>query len=337
MTIKPILRLGVLSACAFSTACTQAPRPTTVDRVDLDRYAGRWYEVARIPHPSDFLHVADTITYTPRRNGDLTVVERWHECETYGPQFEKVGVLHGNSRHDGKLNLRFGLGGGDYWVLALDPDYRYAMIGTPDRCWLRILSRTPTLPLDIDEHLIALADRKATTSPPSVERRSSCILNMLRQTTFLGHENGRAGARLLLIGIARFGSTRRRNSHRHAAVADDLAALVAGDGSVDVAQGLETAAQIFQARDQQHVGFAQRALVDVQGALEVALGGGEVAAFQMHGSEVPETSGKIAVAGAQRGLADRDGGGSSCARAASDCPFNRSAIARLVRMLATSG
>src|SRR4051812_47592408 len=47
MTIKPILALGVLSACAFLTACTQAPRPTTVDRVDLDRYAGRWYEVAR--------------------------------------------------------------------------------------------------------------------------------------------------------------------------------------------------------------------------------------------------------------------------------------------------
>jgi len=156
--LKSILAASILAVSGFLTACTQAPRPTTVDRVDLDRYAGRWYEVARIPHPTDFLHVADTVTYTPMRNGELTAVERWHECETYGPQFEKVGVLHANGRHDGKLKLRFGMGEGDYWVLALDPNYRYAMIGTPDRCWLRILSRTPTLPLDVDEHLITLAD-----------------------------------------------------------------------------------------------------------------------------------------------------------------------------------
>jgi apolipoprotein D and lipocalin family protein len=137
-----------------------APAPQTVDHVDLDRYAGHWYEVARIPHPLDYFHVADTVEYIPAGSGKLRAVERYHYEVTYGPLFQYVGTLEANSKRDGKLKRQFGMNGSDYWLLALDPDYQYAMVGTPDRQWLRILSRTPALPLDVDRQLFHLADEQ---------------------------------------------------------------------------------------------------------------------------------------------------------------------------------
>jgi apolipoprotein D and lipocalin family protein len=152
--------MAVAALTCAAVGCAPDPAPRAVDHVDLDRYAGRWFEVARIPHPSDFLNVADTVEYTPIGHGKMGVVEQFHLDKTYGPECRQTGVLTADGKHDGKLKLRFGLTEGDYWILALDPDYRYALIGTPDRQWLRILARTPTLPLDIDENLYDLADRQ---------------------------------------------------------------------------------------------------------------------------------------------------------------------------------
>ncbi len=160
MSMKWIVGGVMLALAATNFGCASVPNPPTVDHVDMSRYSGRWYEVARIPHLFDYFNVADTVTYTRRDHGDLVAVERWRHGTTYGPMCDSVGVLKPGPHENGHLQLQNGLNISDYWVLALDPDYQYAMIGTPDRRYLRILSRTPTLPQDVDEKLFALADRE---------------------------------------------------------------------------------------------------------------------------------------------------------------------------------
>ncbi len=160
MSMKWILGGVMLALATTNFGCVSVPNPPTVDHVDMSKYSGRWYEVARIPHLFDYFNVADTVTYTPAKHGDLVAVERWRHATTYGPMCDSVGVLRPGQHDNGHMQLQYGLNISDYWVLALDPDYQYAMIGTPDRRYLRILSRTPTLPQDVDEKLFALADRE---------------------------------------------------------------------------------------------------------------------------------------------------------------------------------
>jgi apolipoprotein D and lipocalin family protein len=149
-------------ACALASllplvaACGQtvhAADPRTVASVDLGRYAGRWFEVARFPNDFQSQCVRDvTATYQSRDDGSLDVVNR---CRTAtGEMDEAVGVARvADPATHAKLEVRFAPSflsflpfvWGDYWVLGLDPQYRWAVVGTPDRADLWILARTPAL------------------------------------------------------------------------------------------------------------------------------------------------------------------------------------------------
>jgi apolipoprotein D and lipocalin family protein len=71
-----------------------------------------------------------------------------------------VGTAHAVDSSNAKLRVNMGLAGGDFWVLALndDPNTGYAVMGTPDRHSVWILSRKPVLPPDVDEKLFRLVD-----------------------------------------------------------------------------------------------------------------------------------------------------------------------------------
>lgn len=142
--------------------------PSTMPSVDLSRYAGTWHEIARLPNRFEkecSNHV--TATYTPQPDGTLRVVNR---CETAeGKQQEAAGVA--KVAKEGKtsravLKVRFAPAllsflpnvWGDYRILMLDEDYRYALVGTRYRKFLWILSRTPQLSEDIVQRLLTFAD-----------------------------------------------------------------------------------------------------------------------------------------------------------------------------------
>jgi apolipoprotein D and lipocalin family protein len=148
--VRVVVGSLVLSACAGMDS--RAPI-TTVPSVDLNRYAGTWYEIARLPMWFQRHCVDSKAVYTSRPDGSIGV---HNECVTNtGGLDEADGVA---TVVDPKTNARlsvvfdnffarlFGSAReGNYWIIALDPDYQVAMVGTPDRRYLWILSRTPVL------------------------------------------------------------------------------------------------------------------------------------------------------------------------------------------------
>ena len=148
------------------TGCAAVPAPATVDHVDLDKYSGKWYEIARIPHLYEYNAVAATQWYLPDKDGRMLVIHRCHQDTTFGFMREDVGFgTVVDKKSNAKMSVDMGLAGGDLWVLDLDKDYQYAMVGTPDRRSLWIYSRRPTLAPEVDERLFRLADDLWDTTP----------------------------------------------------------------------------------------------------------------------------------------------------------------------------
>lgn len=121
--------------------------------VDLKRYAGRWYEIAKYPNKFQRNCKANTAAnYTIKNNWKIEVV---NEClEADGSTNRAVGEAKvPNKSETGKLKVRFAPGWlswlpwvwGDYWVIELDADYQYSVIGDPDREYFWILSREPKM------------------------------------------------------------------------------------------------------------------------------------------------------------------------------------------------
>jgi apolipoprotein D and lipocalin family protein len=135
-----------------------------VPSVDLSRYTGTWYEIARLPNRFQNDCVGDvTATYTLLENGEIRVVNR---C---GKENGEVTQVEGRARQanengpNSKLEVRFAPAflsflpfvWGDYWIIDLAPDYSYAVIGGPSREYLWILARS--LKMD-DETLKGILD-----------------------------------------------------------------------------------------------------------------------------------------------------------------------------------
>ena len=119
---------------------------TTVDNVDLRRYAGKWYEIARYPNRFQRNCQSDTTAiYTLRDDGKVQVVNACRERNG------KVTTARGTAKvvekkTNAKLKVTFFWPFyGDYWVIGLSPDYQYAIVGEPSRKYLWILSRTPSM------------------------------------------------------------------------------------------------------------------------------------------------------------------------------------------------
>ena len=162
-----ILALGLLAAAAPLPASGEEPRDRAVEAVptvDLERYAGLWYEVARLPNR--FQKGCDccvTATYTPREDGQLTVLNQCREEDGSSNAVEGEARLARDDGPASKLKVRFapaffsflGFVWGDYWVLDLDEDYSRALVGSPDRKYLWVLSREPSMD---EERYTALLD-----------------------------------------------------------------------------------------------------------------------------------------------------------------------------------
>jgi apolipoprotein D and lipocalin family protein len=131
-----------------------APGPVaTVDRVDLDRYAGQWYEVARFPNRFQRQCTGDVrATYVGRPDGRIDVINECRASDGQTTQAKGVArVVDGSG--GARLKVRFApaflsflpMVWGDYWVIGLGDGYDWAVVGTPDRQYLWILSRTAVL------------------------------------------------------------------------------------------------------------------------------------------------------------------------------------------------
>lgn len=143
--------IALIVATLVAPAAAQDVR--TVARVDLDRYAGDWHEVARFPNRFQDQCASDVVaSYARRDDGRIDVVNRCRLED--GAIDEATGVARVvDTSTNAKLKVRFAPGWlswlpmvwGDYWVIGLADDYSWATVGSPDRDYLWILSRTPVL------------------------------------------------------------------------------------------------------------------------------------------------------------------------------------------------
>lgn len=112
--------------------------------VDLQQFEGKWYEVAHLPRPTQRDCTGTIATYTRQPDGTFSFV---HECTlTNGSYYGATATASlRDAKTPAKLAVDFGGYVGDYWILEVAPDYRYAVVGHPSRDYLWIMSRTPTL------------------------------------------------------------------------------------------------------------------------------------------------------------------------------------------------
>lgn len=145
-----VIALGALAISSMAVASDG--KPQTVQQVDLTRYAGTWYEIARFPMYFQRKCASDvTATYGQLSNGNVSVLNQCRKAN--GEMIASKGEAKAVDSTNTKLKVSFLPQGlrwipftkGDYWVLKLDNDYQTALVGGPNRKYLWILSRTPHL------------------------------------------------------------------------------------------------------------------------------------------------------------------------------------------------
>jgi len=138
------LLLAAALLCSVPLGCSNEPLDVAPS-VDLDRFQGQWFEIARLPRLTQSSCTATTAFYTLRDNG-LDVTNQCHLDTLDGPvrtSLQRVDApAEGGSA---KLNIEIAGFLGDYWILEVGDHYEYAVVGVPSREYLWILSRTATL------------------------------------------------------------------------------------------------------------------------------------------------------------------------------------------------
>lgn len=153
--------LGVVGLATIIGGCgmpLNAPPLDVVGGVELERYAGKWYEIARYPN---WFQNNDcdgtTAEYTLRDDGTIRVENRCRDLDGGGED-----VIVGTARipdASKPAQLKVGFFGpfeGDYWIIALDEEnYQWAVVGEPRRAFFWILSRTPEMDPAVYESILA--------------------------------------------------------------------------------------------------------------------------------------------------------------------------------------
>ncbi len=168
-----------------SSALAGADRPQALEvvpSVDLSRYARKWYEVARLPNRFQNKCAGEVAAnYSQLEGGQLKVV---NECRQQNGQTTKAegrARLADRSGPNSKLEVRFApawigwlpMVWGDYWIIDLAPDYSYSVVGTPDRKYLWILSRTPRMDEAVYQSIVERAAAKGFDVSRLIKTRQS--------------------------------------------------------------------------------------------------------------------------------------------------------------------
>jgi apolipoprotein D and lipocalin family protein len=164
-----LLALIFLAAFSASAQADNNPAPlSAIASLDVPRYLGTWYEIAKYPNWFQKKCVANTnANYQLKNDGSLEVVNR---CQLENGE---VSVAIGSAKQMGlatspKLKVRFAPAWlsfipavwGDYWVIDLDDNYQVAVVSEPNREYLWILSRTPTVDAKVYAELLARLGKK---------------------------------------------------------------------------------------------------------------------------------------------------------------------------------
>jgi len=158
MAAWSLLVLFSLAGCSTM----KTPPPHTVAHVDLDRYLGRWYVIANIPYFLENGKVASYDTYAKRPDGKMDNIFTFRKGSFDAPEQSWNGtarVTNLATNAEWKVGFIWPVTS-TYLVLELDPDYRWAVVGTPGRGLLWILARERQLSAADYEHILGLIEQQ---------------------------------------------------------------------------------------------------------------------------------------------------------------------------------
>ena len=160
----------------FISASVQASDLVTVPFVDPSRYVGVWYQMANNPAFFDRDCVCSRQALSIRKDGLLDVYNTCNNMTSSGPLREIRGKAKNlDSSTNAKFKVDFGLPTkGDYWIIALDADYRYAVVSEPSKKSLFILSRTPDMDAVLYEQAVAEAALQVDVSKLELTKHAGC-------------------------------------------------------------------------------------------------------------------------------------------------------------------
>jgi len=162
--MKPwmLILIFVFAAGAAAKAAVKTKPLEVVPGVDLQRYLGTWYEIATIPQRFQKGCVGVSAHYSLREDGAIDVVNSCRKGTLDGKERSIRGKAWIVDRTtNAKLKVRFFWPfTGAYWIIELDEDYQWAVVGHPDRTYYWILSRTPQMDAALYDELIRRAAAK---------------------------------------------------------------------------------------------------------------------------------------------------------------------------------
>jgi len=133
---------------------------TTVKEVNLEQYLGTWFEIARFDHSFERNLVGVTATYSMRDDGKIRVLNQGYKNTLDG----ELDVAEGKAKltgEPGKLKVSFfWIFYADYYIMELDANYQWALIGSKSDKYLWILSRTPKLEDNVKNLILHLATKR---------------------------------------------------------------------------------------------------------------------------------------------------------------------------------
>jgi lipocalin len=143
-------------------SCKATRELSTVDEVNIERYAGRWYEIARLPNKFEKGLKCVTATYSLKKNGKIEVLNKGFSTDKIGKSNTAKGSAWiPDANYPGRLKVSFFWPfAGNYYIISLAEDYQYVLVGDPSRKYLWILARTKKLDDAIYSKLIEFARQK---------------------------------------------------------------------------------------------------------------------------------------------------------------------------------
>ena len=138
--------------------CRSTAPLQTVGQLDVKKYSGTWYEIARITHSFERGLDKVSATYTLRNDGKISVLNKGSKGSPEVVKTAKGVAWTPDPSQPGQLKVQFFWPfAGNYWIIDLDEDYQHALIGDPSRKYLWILSRTKTMEPEVYTRLMDIA------------------------------------------------------------------------------------------------------------------------------------------------------------------------------------
>ena len=168
---------SIIALILISTSCSSPMKTlTTVPGVDINRYAGKWYEIARLPNSFEKGLVCCTAEYGLRDDGKISVINAGVKEESGKISSVKGKAWIPDINEPGRLKVQFFWPfAAGYYIFHLDQkNYQYALVGTPSRKYLWILARSPKIEESLYQELAEIARKNDFAVDEILKVRQDC-------------------------------------------------------------------------------------------------------------------------------------------------------------------